>query len=92
MDNSTRLYRLDFEIHRDCKIENWIGFTLAKNATEAKQKARTNFKLKNYMFHLEAHRHTNLEPITTWKNNEYEPNDLIDRFVCTDFRVWRVRR
>ena len=97
MSTYGRIYYVTFEVHKDCKVYNYIFHCWAWNATEAKQLAKDAWALshKSHQFHLYAHRSNAPDDqflrVIGWNGITYSGKmACIDRFICTDFRTWRV--
>ena len=95
------IYIVTFEIHKDCKIKNYVYHCESSNAKEACEKARCNWahcraniKLMGHQFHLHAVRSklqdSALLRVVSWKNVEYKGPECMNAYICTDWRTWRV--
>ena len=91
------LYIVTFEVHKDCKIHDFVYHCDARNAKDAcetAKKAWTDSDHTAHMFHLHGIKSkvqdAKLLSITTWKGTRLTGDEIMDTFVSTDLRTWRV--
>ena len=96
MSSYGRIYFVTFEIHRDCKIFDYVFHCWAYDAKEAKELAKKAWSEghKSHQFHLYAKRSKAPDDkflkVVCWQGTAFSGKDCIDKFLCTDFRTWRV--
>lgn len=91
------IYFVLFEVHKNCQISNYIYHCDAKNAATAKEKAKEAWKTngnKPHQFHIYGKK-SNIQDekylrVKTWSGREINGHDVMENFICTDFRTWRI--
>lgn len=91
------IYYVTFEKHVCCRIDAMIFHCDAKNAKEAKDICRATWEargFKPHQFHLYAHKSRISDPdllsVRSWDSKVYKGANVMDRFICTETRTWRV--
>ena len=91
------IYIVTFEIHKDCAIHEFVYHCKAKNAKEACATAREAWASDGhtgYMFHLHGTRSrvqdASLLHVVTWKGTHRNGEEVMNTFISTDSRTWRV--
>ena len=82
-----KLFKIEFELRRKHRIEKWTGFTYAPTPEEAVQKVRTHWRIGDIIYRLTAEPLTELAPVTTWKDDQFMPSALVDKWVCTGYKL-----
>ena len=91
------IYIVTFEIHRNCQIKNMVFYCKAKNAKEACVIAKGLWQLcggQGHQFHIHAVKSRIQDQeylgVRNWKGQEVKGGGLLNRFICTNSRTWRV--
>ena len=92
-----RIYYVTFEMHKDCKIYNYIFHCWAWDAKEAKDIAKRAWEKNHeaHQFHMYAHRSkapdSQFLRVRGWNGMIHSgKEECLDKFICLDFRAWRV--
>ena len=76
-----KIYRVKFEVHKNCCIYQYEYYCIAKNIKDACEIAKSNWKRKEHQFHLEA----------CYSGEFAEDCDMIlGVYHCVNQRTWRV--
>ena len=90
------VYIVNFEIHQNCQIKDYIYICTAQNAKEACKTARYFWKQSNgHQFHIHAVRSTQQDPdkahVQDWKGCSHDGPNAFDRYICTGWKTWRFK-
>ena len=89
------IYIVTFDMHKDCRIYDYIYHCMAPNAKEACKIAREAWHSDSYQFHIHAvkSRIQNLNMVTVRNEygREYHGSDAMDKFICTHSVTWRYK-
>lgn len=91
------IYIVTFEVHKDCRIHDFVYYCDAKNAKDACETARkawADSEHSAHMFHLHGVKSTvqdpNLVRVTSWRGTHRKGDEVMNTFISTDVRTWRV--
>lgn len=88
------IYIVNFEIKRDCQIQQWAYYCEAQNAKDACEIAKQTWTRKSHMFDVHAVKgrtqDANAISIKSWIGNGYRGADALNKHIMLDFRTWRI--
>ena len=88
------IYIVTFEIHRSCKVQEYVFPCEANNAKEAVEQARKSWMLSSHQFHIHAVRSRvqddSLLRVHPLHGDDRIGPDCLNAFSLVGSRTWRV--
>lgn len=89
------VYIVNFEIHQNCQIKDYVYICTAQNAKEACKTARYFWTGDGHQFHIHAVRSRSGDPekagVVDWKGRKHSGLDAFDKYICINVKTWRYK-